>query len=228
MPIAVPQQKLLMTLSAIGAFKVDTKKGFKLAIHDTNPTAPLSPFYLNLRTQDNPKPGPLPQGVVNGIGVEICEAAERAHLTFDAICGIPNAGTPFADAMIAHLNRLGKSVQQITLNKGETPSGKRKFSVITSHRAVTKIPRLRVLLVDDLVSTATVKNQAIEAIKRAGHSVAGVAVFLDRRKTGTAKHLKDGIPCVAAVHINDMLEVYEHKKVLSKDDLAAIRRYLAI
>lgn len=228
MPIAVPQQKLLMTLSAIGALKVDTKKGFKLAIHDINPTAPLSPFYLNLRTQDNPKPGPLPQGIVDGIGVEISEVAEHAHLTFDAICGIPNAGTPFADAVVSHLNRLGKSVQQITLSKGETPSGKRKFSVITSHRAVTKIPRLRVLLVDDLVSTATVKNQAIEAVKRAGHSIAGVAVFLDLRKAGTVKQLKDGILCVAAIHINDVLEVYEHKKVLSKDDLAAIRRYLAI
>lgn len=225
---AVPQQKLLLTLNTIGAFKVDTKKGFKLAIHDTNPHAPLSPFYLNLRTQDNPKPGPLSQATVNGMAVEIFSAAERAHLTFDAICGIPNAGTPFAHAVLTHMRQLKKEVREIALSKGETVAGKRKFLVVPNHRAKNKIPRLRVLLIDDLVSTATVKNQAIDAVTRAGHSVAGVAVFLDRRKAGSAKHLKDGIPCVAAVHINDMLEVLEHKKAVSKDDLNTIRRYLAL
>jgi len=33
----------------------------KLKLHEKNPDAPLSPFYINLRDRNNPKPGPLDQ-----------------------------------------------------------------------------------------------------------------------------------------------------------------------
>ncbi len=37
--------------------QVDTKEGFKLKLHETNPDEPRSPIFLNIRTPNNPKPG---------------------------------------------------------------------------------------------------------------------------------------------------------------------------
>ena len=40
------------------------ERGFRLKLHEKTPLAPLSPIYLNLRTPDNPKPGPLTLEIV--------------------------------------------------------------------------------------------------------------------------------------------------------------------
>ena len=54
------QRDFALRLHEIGAVKIDTRLdgGFKLKLHEKNPDAPLSPFYLNIRMQGH-KDGPL-------------------------------------------------------------------------------------------------------------------------------------------------------------------------
>src|SRR3989344_4810594 len=61
------------------------ERGFKLKLHEKNPLAPLSPFYLNLRTPDNPKPGPLTPEVVDLGAYCMLLLARRRKLEYDVV-----------------------------------------------------------------------------------------------------------------------------------------------
>lgn len=65
MAVNRPLEMLLRVLWQVGAVKFGE---FELKIHQTNSSAPKSPIYLDLRTPDNPKPGPLTPGFVRMIG----------------------------------------------------------------------------------------------------------------------------------------------------------------
>ena len=58
--------KLAQLLFKVGAIKFGA---FKLKLHEKDPDAPLSPIYLNLRTDRHPEnPGPLTDEMMNLIG----------------------------------------------------------------------------------------------------------------------------------------------------------------
>ena len=58
---AQTREEFARMLFALGAFQ-DRRaspqgRGFRLKLHERNPSAPLSPFYFSLRAADNPKAG---------------------------------------------------------------------------------------------------------------------------------------------------------------------------
>jgi len=61
---------------------------FVLKLHEHNPSAPLSPIYINLRN--------LPEEVLDHIGKVLAEIESQE--TPDFCAGIPNAGIPIAQA----------------------------------------------------------------------------------------------------------------------------------
>ena len=84
--------------------------GFRLKLHEKHPDAPLSPIFFNLRTPDNPKPGPLTPDIVELAALCMHHVAQtQCTGDFNAVVGIPNAGDPFAEALasITGLPRLG-------------------------------------------------------------------------------------------------------------------------
>ncbi len=212
----------------VGAFKVDTEKGFKLSLHDKYPDAPLSPFYLNLRTDKNPKPGPLTDELVRGIAIEIVQAVQAMRIQFDAIAGIPNAGRPFAQAAEHYLQEIRKPVAHISLTKHAAKDGTRRLTVHTDYSATNgNMARKRVLIVDDLVTSQTMKEMAAQTLMRAGHTVVGVGVYLDRSKGGIRQLHVPAVPLASAVTIQAMLEVYRDQRLISASDFAHVKRYLA-
>lgn len=70
-----------------------------MKLHEKNPDAPLSPFFLNLRSGDNPKPGPLASVDFDLIARALWEKTTEEGLSFQAIVGIPNAGDPIIEAI---------------------------------------------------------------------------------------------------------------------------------
>ena len=222
------QQQLVMSLMRVGAFKVDTKEGFRLSLHDKNPHAPRSPFYLNLRTDSNPKPGPLTDDLVRGIAIEIVQAVAKRHIRFDAIAGIPNAGRPFAQAAERYLHDIRSPVAHVSIMKSEDSKGLRRLRVQTDSSATNgSMEAKHVLLIDDLVTSKTMKEMAAEALLNAGHKVAGIGVYLDRSKSGIRKLSKPDVPLASVLSISDMLAVYREQKMITEDDAQAITRYLA-
>jgi orotate phosphoribosyltransferase len=216
----------LTELHRIGAIKIDTEKGFTLTLHDKNPSAPLSPIYINLRTSKNPKPGPLLASQVETIAHEINRVVDKAHLRFDCIAGIPRAGVPFAEAMHELRKRFRGTTDLIRLQKKGTNS--RSLSVSSRHVVRDRDGyRPRVLLIDDLITSATTKWAAIEAARRGGYEVAGIAVYLDREQGGFAMLEKNGIPITAAIKFSEMLQFYQETDIIGQDQMNAINRYLA-
>ncbi|HWO07008.1 MAG TPA: hypothetical protein VNM40_00310 [Candidatus Paceibacterota bacterium] len=91
-------KQYLRRLIEIKAVQINTENGFRLAMHDKNPNAPLSPFYFMLRTPEN-KGGPLQPADVRIIAHELANAAELKGISYDAVSSIPRAGVSFAKAI---------------------------------------------------------------------------------------------------------------------------------
>lgn len=98
-----------------------TERGFKLKLHEKNPGAPLSPFYLNLRTFDN-KSGPLTVDTVERAASCMHMMVINEGLEFDAVAGVPRAGDPFAKALAGFMKK-----PLITMDKYEH-DGKRRIA----------------------------------------------------------------------------------------------------
>lgn len=211
-------------LLKIGAVKIDTKKGFRLKLHETNPDAPLSPYYFNLRTAEN-KGGPLTPWEVNSIAGFFYGRIRRDTIEFQGIAGVPRAGEPFAKAlqdMIYHAPG-NHSIPLLTLGKEEEESG-RKIGKLLRDR---DLPRgSQVLVVDDLITKAGSKKEAIDSLQDAGYRVTDILVFLDREQGAETELQKLGIRLHSIVTISSLLKIYGREHLLTAQDLASIRAYM--
>lgn len=215
----------LKSLFDIGAIKIDTKVGFRLALHDKDPTAPLSPIYVNLRTPKNPKPGPLLPEHILTIATEMERVVEKAGWKFDCIAGIPRAGVPFAEAFAEIRAQLARPTRIVRLRKNSRES--RAISVENTY--VVREPgerRLRTLLIDDLITKADTKWRAVDALRRAGYEVAGIVVFLDREQGGLRALSESGVPTLAVLNFGEVLDCYHTSGRISDKEMGAIKRYL--
>jgi hypothetical protein len=91
-------RKLALSFYTHGVFKdsahpdailLNGEKGFKLKAHDSRPDLPPSPFFLNLRTSENPKPGPLTPAMVQEAGRLMCQKSIQLGLAYQHVVGLP-------------------------------------------------------------------------------------------------------------------------------------------
>ncbi len=155
------------------------ERGFRLKLHEKHPDAPLSPFFLNLRTPENPNPGPLTAGTVELAARCMAEVIKQMEITYDAIAGIPNAGDPFAKALVALL----PGTPRVEMFKDNLPDGKRQIAGLKYSGGEVR-SHGTVLPVDDLVSAADSKFEAIGVLEGAGFKVYDVLVLADRDQGG--------------------------------------------
>jgi uridine monophosphate synthetase len=208
------QCKLTEALFDVGAVMDRTRihptlnpegKGFKLKLHETNPDAPLSPFYLNLRTPDNPKPGPLTPEIIERIGSALYDKADRLAFWYNCVVGVPRAGEPLAEAFYRQA-RVHKpsSISLLRLSKEETAESRRISGVIEGE--YTKGDP--VLLIDDLITRAHSKIEAITELQRAGLCVSNILVVVDREQGGKEELVQRGHHLHALLTVNQMFRFY--------------------
>ena len=175
------------------------EKGFKLKLHEKNPNAPLSPLFLNLRTRDNPKPGPLTPRIIDLAARCMRNIELEKHLRFDAVVGIPRAGEPFAKL-------LGKFSGKpcIMLDKWEYGDKRR----IASFKGIVPSSVRKVLVVDDLITKADSKRETIEVLRGEGIEVTDVIVLVDREQGGSHELMQLGCVLHAVFGITDMLDIF--------------------
>lgn len=192
-------------------------KGFRLNLHEKIPDAPLSPFYLNLRTPDNPKPGPLTPELVSDIGRLMWDTARRQDFRYSHVAGVPRAGDPLAKS-VADFSKG----TWLRLNKEES-SGKRQVGTVIEGEFA---PDDVVLLVDDLITKADSKLEAIAALKAAGLKVTDVIVIVNREQGGVKELGDRDYHLHELFTISELLYLYVVAGRMSEVERADIITYL--
>src|SRR5512146_1132125 len=153
------QRAFADALLASGAVKFGA---FRLKLHEAQPDAPLSPIYLDLRVLQS-----FPDALDAAVDA-LRELIARDGLQFSRYAGIPMAATPLA-AVLSHVTR----VPMITPREAKTHGA---GGTINGAYA----PGETVLALDDVVSHAESKLEAVRVLEAAGLVVRDVAVLVDR------------------------------------------------
>ena len=195
-----------------------TERGFKLKLHEKNPEAPLSPFYFNLRTPDNPKPGPLTPEIIKIAASCMQRVQLDAKLAFNATVGVPRAGDPFAQALAGFAG-----VPCLPMDKYE--HGDKRCIAGLKGRIPVEVQK--VLMVDDLVTEGHSKLEAIHILRDAGLEVSDVMVLIDHGRGGREELEKLGCKLHSVFTAAKLLDLYSHfgkVKPRIRDD---IQKYIA-
>jgi orotate phosphoribosyltransferase len=200
-------QRLILTLFNNNHVKFGQ---FKLKLHEKNPDAPLSPLYLNLRQMNNT--------ILDMITDLMIDIIEDDNITFDAIAGIPKAGTPIAELLADKLQ-----IPHITLSKVEKDDGTRYISGV-----VTKLNATKVLLVDDLITGADTKLEAIKVLEKENYKVTDLLVTVDRQQGGVTQLDSLGYKTYTVIKLANLLDGLFNANKISINQYEDTRDYLKL
>jgi len=212
-------QELAVTFFDIGVVKFGE---FKLKLHEKHPDAPLSPIYLNLRTADHPtKPGPLTPSVIALVGRMFYETAGELNLDYSCVVGVPLAGDPFARAFSEAPS--GQAVSLLHLEKTEGDGHRRVNRLVSEEHSLGG----KILVIDDLITRAESKLEAIRVLEGAGLVVSDVLVIVDREQGGAGELEKAGYRLHAVFTLSALLKFYRESDRISPDVYERVSVYLA-
>ena len=195
---------LALKLFDIGAIKFGA---FRLKLHEKNPEAPLSPIYIDLRILRS-----FPD--VMDLAVDVYREL-TSGLNFDMIADVPTAATPII-AILSNKTR----VPMISPRKEEKKYGvKRQIDGVFKEGQVA-------LLVDDLITFADSKIEAISVLKENNIMVHDVVVLLDREQGGFEELRKRGYNCHVAFKLKDLLKLYLKCGEISPEQYERTNAYL--
>lgn len=177
---------LALGLFGIGAIKFGN---FRLKLHEENPAAPLSPIYIDLRILRS-----FPD--VMDSAVEVYKELSSG-LKFDLYADVPTAATPLV-ALLSHETR----VPMISPRKSEKKHGIKRQIDGVFH------PGQIALLVDDLITRADSKQEAVSVLEENGLKVHDVVVLIDREQGGAQELIKRGYGFHSAFNLKELLKFY--------------------
>jgi orotate phosphoribosyltransferase len=141
----------------------------------------------------------------------------REFAPFDTVAGVATAGIPQA-SMIAHV----KNLPLIYIRSSSKRHGRK--NLIEGHVQ----PGSRILVIEDLISTGGSSLKAVDALRQAGHSVAGVlAVFSYDLKIAQENFAKAGCRWGSLVNYRDILKVAEQEGIISETDTVVLNQWSA-
>lgn len=194
---------------------------FRLKLHEKNPDAPLSPFYINLRDKDNPKPGPLEAEDYDLIARCMWQVLKnQSDFAFEGIAPIPRAADPIGEAM-ARIPDFQKSGTRIIKLAKREVDGKRE---IVPYLGFEYRKGERILLVDDLITRADTKIEAIRSIESFGSIVVGLLVLIDRQQGGRQQLESLGYVVRSAFTVSELFGYYRQTSRISHE----CNNYLAL
>lgn len=194
---------------AIGLFDYRLVKfgEFRLKLHEKNPDAPLSPIYIDLRMLRS----------VPRLMREVVWAYEglTATLEFNCYADVPTAATPIV-AILSHNTRMPMVSPRMGSKTHGVP-GKVDGIYISGQT---------VLLVDDLITTADSKLEAIFILEDCGLVVKDVVVLVDREQGGVQELERRGYACHAAFKLSELVDLYVRKRLITGSMYDKVTDYL--
>lgn len=182
---------------------------FALKLHEKNPTAEPSPYFVNFRN--------LPEEVLRQCGVALDSMDLGGMPKF--CTGIPTAGEPIAQI---YSEISGIKYRKI-FKKEEHPDGTR---TIKPDSEEVNGDCQTLLIVDDLVTGADTKVEAVRAAESLGYQVHGVAVVLDREQGGREQLEKEGIKLFAALPISLVFSYYHKSGQITAERYKKVMAYM--
>jgi len=209
------QEALSSWLFEVGAIKFGN---FRLKLHDKNPEAPLSPVYIDLRILRR-----FPEA--KAAAVRVYEELVKP-LNFDLLADVPTAVTPLVSSLS---DRLG--VGMVTPRIDAKPHGNetKVDGLLEADKGKTAV------VIDDLVTRADSKLEAISVLKENGVNVKDVVVLIDREQGGRWQLAAEGYALHSALTMNQLLEYYKRVGKISQNTsrdvqqrLQALNKFLGI
>ena len=199
------RRDLAEELLLVGAIKFGD---FRLKLHETNPHAPLSPIYVDLRVlRSFPDVMDMAADVYNALTTE---------LHFDVLADVPTAATPVV-AVVSHKTK----VPMVSPRTGVKAYG--TMGAIDGVFAAGQVA----LVVDDLVTRANSKLEAIATLEANGLIVRNVVVLIDREQGGVAELARRGYTCTSAFRLSRLLDHYLETGSVGQEDYNRTMLYLS-
>ncbi len=182
---------------------------FRVKLHERHPDAPLSPIYINLRVlQSYPD-------AMDAMVAALAELIETRGLRFDRYAGIPLAATPLV-AILSHETRVPMITPREPKSHGLDSTIDGAF-----------VPGETVLAIDDVVTHADSKLEAIHRLEANGLIVHDVAVLVDREQGGPEQLAAAGYTLHAATRLSQLLDYWHVAGGIDDATYAKVRAYLA-
>ena len=182
------QEALSSQLFEVGAMKFGN---FKLKLHDKNPEAPLSPVYIDLRVLRR-----FPEA--KAAAVRVYEELVQP-LKFDLLADVPTAATPLVSSLS---DRLGVGMVTPRTDAKVHGSGAKVDGLLEADKGKTAV------VIDDLVTRADSKLEAVNVLKENGVVVKDVVVLVDRKQGGEEQLAAEGYCLHSALTMEQMLQFY--------------------
>ncbi|MFH1187018.1 MAG: hypothetical protein V1697_02485 [Candidatus Levyibacteriota bacterium] len=191
------------------ALRPEEKGQYALKLHEENPYEQLSPYFVNFRN--------LPTQVILDARNALAEIEGEG--TPDFCVGIPKAGTILGKAYGEE-----KDIPHIEIfDKQELAGGKRKI-IPSSKLAKEGMKKAR--FIDDLISGAHTKLEAIKVAREMGYEVLDLYVVLDREQGGREELEKAGVKLHSALTMTQLIDYGVRKGHISDEDARVARQYL--
>lgn len=200
------REKLADLLFEIGAVKFGA---FRIKLHQTQPDAPLSPLYLNLRLL---RSYPAVLAYVTALLDKLSKP-----LVFDLMADIPTAATPLV-TLLSYFNG-----RPMISPRKETKSYGLEVSIDGAYQ-----PGQRVLLIDDLVSQGGSKFEALATLEQAGLVVQDLMMVVNREQGGAELLEATGYKLHFVVSLSQLLARYRNTGAIDQPQYQAVCTYIGI
>lgn len=197
------------------AIEIDLERGFSLKYHDAHPDAPRSPYLLNLRTRDNPKPGPLDEEALGLIAEAFRELLSGTKVTH--LVPIPNAADPIAEKL-GVLTRL--PVLRLVKDVGD---GKRR--IVRFLEDPVLMVRDQLALIDDVISEADTKLEALAVLWDERAHIELLLVVVDRQQGGREHMLARKVTTRSVLTISGLFTHYMVQGWITRAERDAVLAY---
>jgi orotate phosphoribosyltransferase len=181
---------------------------FRLKLHEKQPDAPLSPIYVDLRVLQS-----FPDALDAAVAA-LAELIRLRGLTFACYAGIPLAATPLV-TLLSHQTRI----PMITPREAKTHGSSETVNGVFT-------PGETALVIDDVVSRAESKLEAIAVLEGNGLVVRDVVVLVDREQGGSVQLAAAGYRLHAVVQLSQLLEFWHSARALDQATYERVLDYL--
>jgi uridine monophosphate synthetase len=182
---------------------------FRLKLHETQPDAPLSPMYVDLRVLRS-----FPDALDAAVAT-LSELIETRGLVFARYADVPMAATPMV-AVLSHLTRIPMITPRETKTHGAGGSINGFFT-----------PGETVVVIDDVVTHADSKLEAIHTLEANGLVAHDVVVLVDREQGGPEAIAAAGYRLHAAVKISELLAYWRETGGIAQGVYQRVMDYFA-